>query len=149
MNNSPAPVDFSEYRPVMDIAMERIKRSVPMHGDWLGYGPKEVFEAVADEFDEYREAFLARKLTGEHGQVYELIDILATASKGVRQLLLLSRLRFTVRSAMCGDPGKVWLTCETGEGDDFCRAGFEAAMRQGLAEGDLNGAIDRFFWENF
>jgi hypothetical protein len=57
--------------------------------------------------------------------------------------------RFFVRPALCGDPGKVWLQSESGEGGDFSKAGFVDALCLGMKEGRVDEALDRFFWENF
>jgi hypothetical protein len=85
-------VDFAEYLPVLQEAFERVKRSVRKHGTWDSYDAGRVFEAVAGEFDEYREAFLAQELRGRHGQVSELYDVVVTAVKGIRRLSDLDRV---------------------------------------------------------
>lgn len=47
------------------------------------------------------------------------------------------------------NPAKVWIQSPTGEGGDFCRVEFEAAVAAGELCGDVAGAVERFFWENF
>lgn len=80
-------VDFAEYRPVLEEVFAKIKRSVRGHrGDWHNYSDAQVFEAVAGEFDEYREAYVAGELRGRHGQVDELFDVAVTAIKGIVRL---------------------------------------------------------------
>lgn len=79
-------IDLAEYRPVLDEVFCRIKRSVKKRGDWLDYGVADVFEAVAGEFDEYREAFVGQVVAGRHGQIEELLDVAVTAIKGVVRL---------------------------------------------------------------
>jgi hypothetical protein len=48
-----------------------------------------------------------------------------------------------------GKPDKVWISCGTGEGGEFCRVEFVLACNAGELTGDIIGAVDRFFWENF
>jgi len=85
-------IDFAEFRPLLEELLEEVKRSIkgtadkPGRGDWLDYSEAEVFEAVAGEFDEFREAYVRCDLAGEHGQVAELLDVAVTALKGVRRL---------------------------------------------------------------
>lgn len=85
-------VDFAEFRPLLEELLEEIKVSIkgtgdkPARGDWSDYSEAEVFEAVAGEFDEFREAYVRGDLAGEHGQVAELLDVAVTALKGVRRL---------------------------------------------------------------
>lgn len=79
-------LDFTEYRPVLEYVLGRIKESLKKHGDWQEYTPEQVFEVVASEFDEYREALVKGQLEGRHGQVDELLDVAATAVKGILAL---------------------------------------------------------------
>lgn len=81
------PVYFTEYRPVLEYVLERIKASLLKHGDWHGYTPAQVFEVVAGEFDEYREAVVGGQIAGKHGQVDELMDVAAVAVKGILALV--------------------------------------------------------------
>ena len=76
-------MDFTEYRPVLEYVLERIKESLKKHGDWQEYTPQQVFEVVASEFDEYREALVKGQLEGRHGQLDELLDVAATDRKSV------------------------------------------------------------------
>lgn len=57
--------------------------------------------------------------------------------------------RFFVMPSPCGDPDKIWMKSETGEAGNFCRAEFEAALGAGMASGQVDEMLDRFFWENF
>lgn len=92
LNVPESVIDFAEFRPLFEELLEEIKRSVKGHGDkpgwgdWSGYSEAEVFEAVAGEFDEFREAYVRGDLVGEHGQIAELLDVAVTALKGVRRL---------------------------------------------------------------
>jgi hypothetical protein len=79
-------VDFEEFRPLLENLFDKIKLSVIKHGDWPDYDHARVFETVAGEFDEYREAFLAENVTGRHGQINELYDLMVVAVKGIRRL---------------------------------------------------------------
>lgn len=84
-------VDFAEYCPLLERLFEKIKRSysaekVLKNGDWRRYDEEKVFDAVAGEFDEYREAYVANDLRGRHGQVEELFDVAVTAMKGILRL---------------------------------------------------------------
>lgn len=85
-------VDFAEFRPLLEELLEEIKGSIkgrgekPGRGDWSDYSESLVFEAVAEEFDEFREAYLRCDMVGEHGQISELLDLAVTALKGVRRL---------------------------------------------------------------
>lgn len=45
--------------------------------------------------------------------------------------------------------GKVWTTSPTGEAGQFDAEEFEHARFSGRLCGDEQGAISRFFWENF
>lgn len=63
----------------------RLKAAADKH-DWSGYDEAQVFEAVAGEFDEYREAVAAGQVSGRHGQVDELFDLVVTAIRGIRRL---------------------------------------------------------------
>ena len=65
---------------------QKIKLSVIKHGDWSGYSIDDVFEKIAGEFDEYREAYVNAELVGKHGQIDELGDVIVTAIKGIRRL---------------------------------------------------------------
>lgn len=47
------------------------------------------------------------------------------------------------------NPGKVWINNGYGEGGEFSMAGFKKALAEGEAAGDVLGAVDKFFWENF
>ena len=93
-NTKPCPArteDFAEYHPLLENLFEKIKRShcastIQKNGDWLTYTPEQVFEAVAGEFDEYREAYVAQELRGRHGQIEELYDVAVTAIKGILRL---------------------------------------------------------------
>lgn len=79
-------VDISEFWPVLDALLKRLKASIVEHGDWREYGPERVFEAVSEEFDEYREAFVSGRRVGDHGQVDELLDVAVTSIKGALRL---------------------------------------------------------------
>lgn len=57
--------------------------------------------------------------------------------------------RFYVAPAVSGNPDKVWLRCQSGEGGDFCRHEFEAVLGAGLECGQVDEMLERFFWENF
>lgn len=82
-------VDLAEFRPLLEELFERIKGSIREHGDWRDYGAARIFDAVTEEWDEYREAFVFQQFDGDHGQIDELWDVAVTALKGVRQLRLL------------------------------------------------------------
>jgi hypothetical protein len=82
----PRLIDFEEFRPVMNEVFERIKISCEKHGNCPEYTNEDVFEMVAGEFDEYREAYVGEDLTGQHGQINELIDVAVVSIKGVRRL---------------------------------------------------------------
>ena len=84
-------IDFEEFRPILNDVMEKIKHSIIKHGDWSGYSVADVFDKVAGEFDEYREAYVAEVLAGKHGQIDELSDVIVTAIKGIRRLKCLQR----------------------------------------------------------
>jgi hypothetical protein len=84
-------IDFEEFRPILNNAMEKIKASIIKHGDWSTYTAEDVFEKIASEFDEYREAYVAEVLAGKHGQIDELGDVIVTAIKGIRRLKCLER----------------------------------------------------------
>jgi hypothetical protein len=79
-------VDFAEFRPILERVYELLKGSSRGHGDWQDYAPVEVFEVVAEEFDEYREAYVGADLVGPHGQIAELYDLAVAALKGIRRL---------------------------------------------------------------
>lgn len=79
-------VDPAEYAEIFAQGMERIWHSNEGHCDWRGYNEQQIFEAVAGEFDEYREAVAAGQLRGRHGQLNELRDLLVTVMKGIRRL---------------------------------------------------------------
>ncbi len=79
----------AETLAVLEELLGRLRGSVEKHGDWSDYDVDQVFEAVAGEFDEYREAVVGQMLTGRHGQVDELYDLAAVALKGVRRLVRL------------------------------------------------------------
>jgi hypothetical protein len=89
-------VDFAEFRPLLEELLEEIKVSIkgtgekPGRGDWSGYSEAGIFDAVAGEFDEFREAFVRGDMVGEHGQIAELWDVAVTALKGVRRLRQIS-----------------------------------------------------------
>jgi hypothetical protein len=91
-------VDFAEFRPLLEELLEEIKVSIkgsgekPARGDWSDYSEAEIFEAVAGEFDEFREAYVRGDLEGEHGQIAELLDVAVTALKGVRRLRQISTM---------------------------------------------------------
>lgn len=51
--------------------------------------------------------------------------------------------------SMVNDPAKVWIFAPSGEGGDFCREELEAVVAAGKLYGDVEGAVERFFWENF
>jgi hypothetical protein len=89
----PRMIDFEEFRPILEAAMEKIKASIIKHGDWSGYTSEDVFEKVAGEFDEYREAYVAEVLAGKHGQIDELGDVIVTAVKGIRRLRCIEGLQ--------------------------------------------------------
>lgn len=57
--------------------------------------------------------------------------------------------RFLVMPSLCGDPDKVWLQSESGEGGDFSRPEFETALGAGMAAGQVDEMLTRFFWGNF
>lgn len=57
--------------------------------------------------------------------------------------------RFKVMPSPGGNPDKVWMMAETGEAGDFCRHEFEAALGAGMASGQVDEMLERFFWENF
>lgn len=78
--------DFSEISEVADMVMTRIKESIRKHGTWDGYGEAECFAVIAGEFDEYREAVCRQQVPGAHGQIDELMDVAATAIKGIVRL---------------------------------------------------------------
>ncbi len=71
---------------VLDELQGRIKLSVGKHGGWEAYSSADVFEKIAGEFDEYREAFVSRQVLGRHGQISELYDVAVTAIKGIVRL---------------------------------------------------------------
>lgn len=54
-----------------------------------------------------------------------------------------------VDASMCGDTSKVWIGSPSGEGGDFDKAEFDAALNSGRVCGDVPDAVSRFFWENF
>ncbi|WP_372966732.1 hypothetical protein [Marinobacter sp.] len=60
-------VDFAEFRPLLEKVLDLIRRSIQIHGDWSDYDEDRVFDAVAGEFDEYREAVVVRDVSGRHG----------------------------------------------------------------------------------
>lgn len=79
-------IDFEEYRSVLDKAFERIKQSIIKHGDWSDYSPVAVHKALSGEFNEYLAAVVADQISGRHGQIDELVDVIVTAVKGIRRL---------------------------------------------------------------
>jgi hypothetical protein len=76
-------VDLAEFRPLLEELFGAVKASVCKHGDWRDYDAEKIFDKVAGEFDEYREAFVAGDVTGEHGQEAELMHLAVTALKGI------------------------------------------------------------------
>lgn len=89
-------VNCVEYFPVMEMLLEKIRRScsasnILKNGDWRDYSAEQVFDAVAGEFDEYREAYVAEELRGRHGQIDELYDVAVTAVKGILRLSHIDR----------------------------------------------------------
>lgn len=47
------------------------------------------------------------------------------------------------------DGSKVWISAPQGEGGEFCRVAYEAAIAGKQAADELRQAIDKFFWDNF
>lgn len=80
----------SVERTIVEELVVRISESLVKHGDWSEYSVSGVFEAVAGEFDEYREAFVRNEVVGRHGQIEELYDLAVTAVKGIRRLAALT-----------------------------------------------------------
>lgn len=76
----------AEVVAVLEEVLGRLSLSVEKHGDWSNYDEAKVFEAVAEEFDEYREAVAAGRVGGKHGQADELYDLAVVAIKGIRRL---------------------------------------------------------------
>lgn len=56
---------------------------------------------------------------------------------------------FYVMPSLGGDPEKIWMRCASGEAGDFWRHEFEAALGAGMATGQVDEMLERFFWENF
>lgn len=79
--------ESAEVVGILEEILGRLPRSIEKHGDWENYDESKVFEAVAGEFDEYREAVVIGRVDGPHGQVDELYDVVVTAIKGIRRLL--------------------------------------------------------------
>jgi hypothetical protein len=80
-----------KYLPAVLMLLARLRRSespelIEKNGDWSHYSETEVFEAVAGEFDEYREAMVIGRVEGPHGQVDELCDLAVVAVKGAMRL---------------------------------------------------------------
>jgi hypothetical protein len=80
-----------KYAPAVLMLLARLRRSespelIEKNGDWSNYSEVEVFEAVAGEFDEYREAMVIGRVDGPHGQVDELCDLAVVAVKGAMRL---------------------------------------------------------------
>lgn len=61
-------------------------RCVERHGDWSECDAERVFAAVAEGFDAYREAFVAGRIAGRHGQVDGLYDLVVAAIEGIGRL---------------------------------------------------------------
>ena len=74
------------------------------------------------------------------GQVVEMIRAVAVPA-------IVSR--FYVMPSLCGDPDKVWMQHEAGEAGDFSRLEFVEALAAGMATGQVDDMLERFFWENF
>lgn len=79
--------DDAAWLAVMELVRERLKLSIEKHGDWSDYAVDRVFDEVAGEFDEYREAFVDKQIDGKHGQINELIDVAVVSLRGVVRLL--------------------------------------------------------------
>lgn len=82
----PRMIDFEEYRTILEGVMPKIKHSIVKHGDWSGYTALEVFEKIHGEVGEYISAVGSGTLTGKHGQIDELGDVITTCVKGIRRL---------------------------------------------------------------
>ena len=74
------------YRTILDDSLVRIQRSISIHGDWTDHTPEQVFDAVMDELSEYCEAFFDGRVGDRHGQIDELMDVIAVATKGIERL---------------------------------------------------------------
>lgn len=75
--------------PIADILSDiasGIEESVIIHGDWSDYQDNDIFAVILEEFAEYREAYLAGVVHGDHGQLDELRDLAIVAIKGIIQL---------------------------------------------------------------
>jgi hypothetical protein len=56
---------------------------------------------------------------------------------------------FVIDASICGDDSKVFIGCPDGEGGDFNRVEFEAAVGRGRIFGNVRESLNTFFWENF
>lgn len=79
-------MDCAAIKEILVKVFGRIRPSHIKHGNWANYSVEKVFEEIAGEFDEYREAVVANELSGRHGQISELFDLIVTAAKGIRRL---------------------------------------------------------------
>lgn len=145
------PVDFGEYRQILDVALEGVKRSIIIHGEWNDYSQFDIHRVVSGEFGEYCAAVARKQIIGKHGQIDELVDVIVTAVKAIRRLQCLQGLPegWSIAPAMGGDESKVWVQCPDGEGGDFCRKEVELALVAGFVSKDVGSALERFFWEKF
>lgn len=78
--------ELLEHDLVLARSRERIRLSIAKHGNWDDYSIQQVFDAIGSEFEEYCEAVVTGTVNGPHGQIDELLDVVATAVKGIRRL---------------------------------------------------------------
>ena len=79
-------IDFADFIPVLEESYGRIRESIKKHGDWGDYDQEKIFSAIGGEFGEYWKALAEGRRGGEHGQIDELYDVIATAAKGILRL---------------------------------------------------------------
>ena len=61
--------------------LEEYSRSVSIHTDWEGYNEAQCYEAVEDEFLEFRRAVITGQIAGPHGAEAEALHLACVALK--------------------------------------------------------------------
>lgn len=161
-------VNISGYRRVFRTCIQpQIVMSVIKHGDWSGYSLPRMLWVLWGELFEVVIAVVRRDLHGPHGVVAEAAQVAVVCIKIVHNLSLRRRVManddfkpmcigpYSITPAVT--PGKVWIQSSSGagiksglgEGGEFDMVQFKQALAGGEASGDVLGAVDRFFWENF